>query len=86
MDRFLVYSPGAYRWPARSSQVSVKDMFVSFMHHGPHSAETESEEEGKILGKRLKELLKLEQTTEGGSLAKPHDEEDLPSVVTDRSN
>ncbi len=66
--------------------MSVQGMLVSFMHHGPHSAETESEEDGKILGKRLKELLNLEQTTEGGSLIKPHKEEDLPSDVTDRSN
>ena len=63
--------------------MSLKDMFVSFIHHGPHS--TETEQEGKILGKRLKELLNLEQTTRGGeSLTKPHEEEDLPSDMTDR--
>jgi hypothetical protein len=62
-------------------------MLVSLMHHGPHSYETESEEEGKILGKRLKELLDLEQTAQrGGLLAKPHKEKDLQCDVTDRSN
>ncbi len=54
---------------------------------GPHSTETESEEEGKILGNRLKERFSVEQTTQGGeSLTNPHEEEVLPSDVTDRNN
>ncbi len=65
--------------------MSVKDMLVSLMHHGPHSSETEPEE-GKIFGKRLKEPLNLERTTERGSLTKPQKEEDLSSDVTGLSN